>query len=242
MFEKGESKQYRWAHDKLQEAALCLSGQRRETFQLDIGKTLYYGLTKEQVEEDMFTIVDLINNGNILKRPEFVAANLRAAEKASEISAFQSAAEYAAEGISLLKDTDWETNKPTALRLYIIGAEAELILGNVNTTERYREAVLCRSDLSTLEVLPLQIGKAKALGDVELKYKEALEYCLKLLKTLGCRLTWVRPLAFPQALVKFIRIAKRAQSKPESFYGSMKASHDTKQQKYVGFFAFEGCI
>ncbi|CAJ1957586.1 unnamed protein product [Cylindrotheca closterium] len=233
IFEKSEQ-QYRWTHDKLQEAALSLSGSLRDTFQLDIGKTLYYGLTKEQVEEDLFTIVDLINNGNTSKRPEFAAVNLRAAEKARDISAFQAASEYASEGISLLQETDWVQNKSVSLNLYTIGAEAELLLGNVDAAERYRDVVLSRSDLSTLEMLPLQIGKAKALGDVELKSKEALEYCLSLLKNHGCRLTWVRPLALPQAVASLIRTVKLAKAKPHSFYEEMKPSDDTKL-KYIGY-------
>ncbi|CAJ1957594.1 unnamed protein product [Cylindrotheca closterium] len=234
IFEKGEKQQYRWTHDKLQEAALSLSDARRGTFQLDIGKTLYYGLTEEQVEEDLFTIVDLINSGNALKRPEFAAVNLRAAEKARDISAFQAASEYALEGISLLQEIDWIQNKSTALSLYTIGAEAELLLGNVTAAEGYRELVLSRHDLSTLEMLPLQIGKAKALGDVELKSKEALEYCLSLLKKHGCRLTRVRQLAFPQAVASLIRTVKKAKAKPQSFYEEMEPSENTKL-KYIGY-------
>ncbi|KAL3927070.1 MAG: hypothetical protein SGBAC_013231, partial [Bacillariaceae sp.] len=187
-----------------------------------------------QVEEDLFTIVDLINNGNVLKHPEFASVNLRAAEKAREISAFQSASKYAAEGVSLLEEADWVRNKSTALGLYTIGSEAELILGNVDAAERYREVALSRSDLSTLEMLPLQIGKAKALGDVELKSKEAMEYCLKLLKNNGCRLTWVRPLVLPQALVSFIRTVKKAKTKPPSFYETLKAS-DNEEVKFIGY-------
>ncbi|CAJ1957582.1 unnamed protein product [Cylindrotheca closterium] len=234
IFETSEKQQYRWAHDKLREAALSLSDTRRDTFQLDIGKTLYYGLTKEQVEEDLFTIVDLINNGNTLKRPEFAPVNLRAAEKARDISAFQAASEYASEGISLLRETVWDKHKSQALSLYTIGAEAELVLGNVTAAEGYREMVLSRSDLSTLEMLPLQIGKAKALGDVELKSKEALEYCLRLLKKLGCRLTWIRPVALPQAAMRAIRTIKKAKAKPQSFYESMVTSDNTKQ-KYIAY-------
>ncbi|CAJ1952929.1 unnamed protein product [Cylindrotheca closterium] len=234
IFEKGEKQQYRWTHDKLQEAALSLSEARRDTFQMDIGKTLYYGLTKEQVEEDLFTIVDLINNGNTSKRSEFAGMNLRAAEKARDILAFQAASEYASEGICLLQETDWLQNKPVTLSLYTIGAEAELILGNVDAAERYRDVVLSRSDLSTLEMLPLQIGKAKALGDIELKSQEALEYCLGLLKNHGYRLTWVRPLALPQALASLIRTVKKAKAKPQSFYDAIKASDNTKN-KFIGY-------
>ncbi|CAJ1957584.1 unnamed protein product [Cylindrotheca closterium] len=234
IFEKGEKQQYRWTHDKLQEAALSLSDMRRSTFQLDIGKTLYYGLTQDQVEEDLFTIVDLINNGNTLKLPEFASVNLRAAEKAREIAAFQACRDYIAEGISLLQEKDWIQNKSTALSLYTIGAEAELVLGNVDTAKRYWETVLSRSDLSTLEMLPLQIVKAKALGDVELKSREALEYCLRLLNNHGCRLALVRKLAYPQAVASFIRTMKKAKAKQDSFYESMVSSDD-KKQKYIGY-------
>ena len=94
--------------------------------------------------------------------------------------------------------------------------------------------VLSRDDLSTLEVLPLQIGKAKALSDVELKSKEALDYCLQLLKNLGCRLTWARPLALPQAYAKASLTINRAKAKPQSFYENMKTSSDTKQ-KYIAY-------
>ncbi|KAL3929705.1 MAG: hypothetical protein SGBAC_012094, partial [Bacillariaceae sp.] len=237
IFENSEKQQYRWAHDKLQEAALSLSGTRRDTFQLDIGKTLYYGLHSEQVEADLFTIVDLINHGNVLKHPEFASVNLRAAEKAREISAFQAASEYASEGIILLKETDWVQNKSTALRLYTIGAEAELILGNVDSFERYREVVFSRSGvcaLSALEMLPFQIGKAKALSDIEVKPKEALEYCLKLLQNHGCRLTWGRALALPQAAMMAIRTIKKAKAKPPSFYATMKTSTHRKQ-KFIAY-------
>ena len=234
VFEKGENDEYRWAHDKLQEAALSLSGKRRETFQLDIGKTLYYGLSEDEVEEDLFTIVDLINNGNALKLGEFASANLRAAEKAREISAFQSASEYVAVGIGLLVEDDWVNKKSTALGLYTVGAEVEIVLGNVKAAEVYREVVLSRSDLSTLEMLPLQIGKAKALGDVELKYKSALEYCLKLLNDLDCRLAWVRQLALPQAIARATQIIKKAKSKPQMFYDTMEVSND-KKRRYIGY-------
>lgn len=234
VFEKSDNKQYRWAHDKLQEAALSLSGTLRETFQLDIGKALYYGLTKEQVEEDLFAIVDLVNNGNTLKRPEFAVMNLRAAEKARGISAFQSAADYAAEGIILLQEADWVQNKALALGLYGIGAESELMLGNVDSAARYRDVVLSRSDLTTIEMLPFEVGKVKALSDVELKSKEALDYCVKLLKKLGCRLTWARSLAFPQAAVQAILTVKRAKAKPDFFYEALKPSDDVKQ-KFIAY-------
>ncbi|KAL3939929.1 MAG: hypothetical protein SGBAC_005438 [Bacillariaceae sp.] len=234
IFEQAEKQQYRWVHDKLQEAALSFLGTRRDTFQLDIGKTLYYGLTKEQVEEDLFTIVDLINNGNELKRPEFASMNLRAAEKACGISAFQAASKYAYEGISILEDTDWDQNRSTALSLYTVGAEAELMLGKVDVAERYREVALSRSDLSTLEMLPLQIGKAKSLGDFELKSKEALEYCLRVLKKHGCLLTRVQVMSLPQALVRVIRTVKKAKAKPPSFYKTMEAT-EREEVKFIGY-------
>ena len=91
--------------------------------------------------------------------------------------------------MNLLEESDWKDNKATTLSLYTLGAKSGLIIGNIDAATRYREAAVSRPDRSMLEILPLQIGKGKALCDFELKSKEALDYCLVLLKKLDCQST-----------------------------------------------------
>mmetsp|Transcript_25755 Transcript_25755/g.63078 ORF Transcript_25755/g.63078 Transcript_25755/m.63078 type:complete len:791 (-) Transcript_25755:1167-3539(-) len=230
ILERCDDNQYRWVHDKLQEAALCLTGKQRETFQLDIGRTLYYGLEKKQVEDELFSIVDLINNGNVLQLAEFASANLEAAEKARDLSAFASASKYAAHGIDLLPDNKWSENRSLTLTLYIMAAEMELMLGNVSAADRYSSEVLGRADFSAMDVLPLKMAKASSIGSVDLKFGEAMTQYSEMLKELGCRLTWTKGLVPVQALTKLMRTVKRVKAKPKSFYDTMVPIDDAKQK------------
>ncbi|CAJ1961667.1 unnamed protein product [Cylindrotheca closterium] len=224
-------KHYRWVHDKVQEAALCLTGKHRESLQLDIGTTLYYCLEDEYLEEDLFNVVDLINRGNINKRSQFALANIRAAKKARSISAFESAAKYAAHGIELLDDsTKWTENRLLALQLYTIGAEMNLLAGSITVADQYCDVVLGRSELSTMETLPLKMVRAKCLSMMELKFNESVEYCLKLLREMGCKLTWPRFLLPVQGLTMVLRTIRKMEKVPEGSFESMVVIKDKRQK------------
>mmetsp|Transcript_6116 Transcript_6116/g.14398 ORF Transcript_6116/g.14398 Transcript_6116/m.14398 type:complete len:1158 (+) Transcript_6116:126-3599(+) len=228
--EKLDATHYRWVHDKVQEAALYLAGTLREAHHLDIGTSLYYCLEAKQLEEDLFNVVDLINKGNIKKRPEFASVNLRAAEKARGISAFSAAAKYAAHGIELLKDTRWSQNRPLTLRLYTIGAEMERALGNVAAAEQYSTEVLSRLELDTMETLPLKLARASTLSTVELKFDEAVAYCLDVLRELGCRLFVSRKLLKTQAILTLFRTIRRVKKLPMDYFDKVKKMEDEKQK------------
>mmetsp|Transcript_24971 Transcript_24971/g.61466 ORF Transcript_24971/g.61466 Transcript_24971/m.61466 type:complete len:1179 (+) Transcript_24971:105-3641(+) len=224
---------YRWVHDKVQEAALYFTGDVRPTVQLDIGTTLYYCLKKEQLENDLFNVVDLINNGNVKKRPEFANINLRAAEKARGISAFQSAAKYATHGMELLTDKRWTENRPLTLKLYIMAAEMEMILGNLEVAEKYREELLKEGNYSITETLPLKLSKAQSLAERTLHFDEAVDYCLSVLKELGCRLILTRGLVPVQALIKTMRTISRVKKLDVDFFVGKETMSDPKLRAIV---------
>ncbi|CAJ1969052.1 unnamed protein product [Cylindrotheca closterium] len=230
ILEKADNNTFRWVHDKLQEAALSLTGKRRESFQLDIGRTLYYGLDKNQVEDELFAIVDLINSGNVLRLTEFASANLRAAEKARDLSAFQSAAEYAAHGIGLLKNDKWSTDRSLTLKLYTLAAEMEAMVGNFAASERYSSEVLSQPDLSIMETIPLKMAKASSTGSNDLKFDDSVKVYLQLLDEMGCKVTWARRLVPVQSIVKLMRIIKRVKATPQSFYDKMVPMDDPRQK------------
>jgi len=237
ILEKCDHGMYRWVHDMLREASLSLTGQRRESFQLDIGRTLYYGLDKKKVEDSLFSIVDLINNGNVLKLAEFAHANLRAAEKARDLSAFQSAAEYAAHGIDLLKEDKWSSNGSLALKLYTMGAEVEIMLGNVETAKNYSREVLSHVELSIVETLPLKMAEASTIAHTEVQFDKAVEYYMKLLRELGCGVTWSRKFVPIQSLVKLMKTIKKVKAKPLCFYEQMIPIDDTWQKAVANVYA-----
>eukprot|EP00980_Cylindrotheca_fusiformis_P025745 scaffold14558_cov137-Cylindrotheca_fusiformis.AAC.10 len=227
----GQSK-YRWVHDKVQEAALSLSGIVTPEFQFQIGSALYHSLDANELEEQIFDVVDLINKGRVSKRHEFAKLNLRAAEKAKRISAFQSAAKYAANGIKLLPSDKWTTHRSLTLALYTIGSEVELALGRSELEEIYSNEVLNRKECTFLEALPLKMAKSLKLCTVDLKYKETIEMNLGLLRDLGVKLLWSRataPLQGVTTLIRTIKMAKKAPA-PKDIFGKLGRMKDPKHR------------
>eukprot|EP00980_Cylindrotheca_fusiformis_P027453 scaffold20461_cov117-Cylindrotheca_fusiformis.AAC.16 len=206
--------EYRWVHDKVQEAALSLSDIVTPEFQFEIGAALYRSLDENDLEEKLFDVVDLINKERTSTRHEFAKLNLRAAEKAKRVSAFQSAAKYAAKGIDFLPSDKWTTHRSLTLALYTIGSEAELALGHGDSAEIYSNEVLNRKECTTMEALPLKMAKGLKMCTIDLKFKETIEMNLDLLKELGVKLLRSRATAPLQAVVALIRTIKMAKKAP----------------------------
>ncbi|CAJ1938999.1 unnamed protein product [Cylindrotheca closterium] len=210
--EKCGPKHYRWVHDKVQEASLLLSNKPMAAFQLDIGSSLYYCLDEKSLEEELFNVTDIINSGNIKKRPEFARLNFRAAEKAKGIFAVQSAANYAAKGIELLQEGQVLSNHILTLQLYTIGAEMEIALGNVKKADRYAEEILKRPQYSAMDKMPFKVLSIRKELIVDFKYDQTIERCLARLKELDYRLIWSRSTTSLQALVELKRTIRRAKN------------------------------
>jgi predicted ATPase len=124
--------QYRWEHDKVQEAALSLL----EPFELAelqyiIGDILLDKLTKSQLEEMLFVVSDLLDqHPNLAKLPKkkrerIRELNLDAGRKARESSALHAASVYLRRGIKLLDADCWVTDYDLALHVYSASAEAK---------------------------------------------------------------------------------------------------------------------
>eukprot|EP00980_Cylindrotheca_fusiformis_P012095 scaffold2923_cov121-Cylindrotheca_fusiformis.AAC.5 len=215
--------EYRWVHDKIQEAALSLSDIVTPEVQFQIGTALYHTLDENELEAQLFDVVDLINNGRVSEQHEFALLNLRAAKKAKKISAFRSAAKYAMNGIQFLPGDKWTKHRTLTLALYSIGSEVELASGRGERAEIYSNEVLKRKEYTTMEVLPLKMAKISKLCTVDLKFKETIQVCRDLLKDLGVKLVWNRAIAPFQAitmLIRTIKMAKKAPA-PDDFFGEL---------------------
>eukprot|EP00980_Cylindrotheca_fusiformis_P027450 scaffold20461_cov117-Cylindrotheca_fusiformis.AAC.13 len=224
--------EYHWVHDKVQEAALLLNDIVTPAFQFEIGTALLHSLDANGLEEHLFDVVDLINKGRVSKRHEFAKLNLRAAEKAKKISAFRSAAKYAANGIELLPSDKWTIHRSLTLALYTIGSEVELALGRYETEEIYSDKVLNRKECTLMEALPLKMAKSLKLCHVDMKFKESIEINLGLLKDLGVKLLWSRattPMQSVTTLMRTIKMAKKAFG-PEEIVEKLGHMEDAKHR------------
>ncbi|CAJ1964983.1 unnamed protein product [Cylindrotheca closterium] len=224
---------YRWVHDKVQEAALALTGGERESFQFSVGASLYHWLSKEELENELFEVTDLINSYNTRNHYEYAELNLQAAEKARGIFALHSASEYAAIGIGMLPEVTYEERPGLALRLYIIGAEMELALGHGDAAEAYRNALVSRSEYSLVDTLPLQCAYVRKLSFVDLDYPKAVEVCIDILSKLGVQVLWRRVPVSIQALTILMRTISKANKEaphPANIFKEMELMTDKRDQ------------
>jgi predicted ATPase len=97
---------YTWGHDKIQEGALSLIPEtERGAFSGMVGKILLSHLDENELDSAIFVVVNLLNvaDDSLIKddkaRLDLARLNYKAGRKAISLSAFESAAAYAAKGI-----------------------------------------------------------------------------------------------------------------------------------------------
>ncbi|KAL3934180.1 MAG: hypothetical protein SGBAC_010046 [Bacillariaceae sp.] len=222
--------EFRWVHDRIQEVALSLGRASEDSFQFEVGTALYHALTEAEIDDLIFVVVNLVNKGKAKRRIEYAELNLKAAEKARKTSAFQAASTYVAGGIQFLPNDAWTTHRDVTLRLYSIGAEMELALGQTEQMETYMELVLTQKDCSTVEKFPLHMSKVYKLCTVDLKYNDTIDYCLSVLKELDCKMVYSKSMLPVQAIGSLVRTIKMAKKLNQDDYRNLKDMADPKHQ------------
>lgn len=222
---------YVWVHDKVQEAALELIGESsKNAFQFEIGCILHNSLSKPMLEENLFTVVDLINQGNVKRRFDFAELNLRAARKAKGLSAFHSAASYVQHGVQLLPREKWTANFPLTLKLYVLGAQVELAVGNAQAMEEYYQEGISEKRCTTMDKLPLYISKINKLSSIDMQFKECVSFILEILKKFGCNLVWNRKTVRLQASRSLQKTSEMVKKLPKDFHQTQRSMTDPKQK------------
>jgi PAS domain S-box-containing protein len=132
---------YRFAHDRVQEAAYSLIPEesRAETH-LGIGRLLVAHTPQEEREEAIFEIVNQLNRGIALimsreEREQLAELNLIAGKRAKASTAYASALTYLTTGVGLLADDAWERLHELKFALELHRAECEFLTGELAAAE-----------------------------------------------------------------------------------------------------------
>jgi len=140
--------EYRFLHDRVQQASYSLIPERRRgVVHLRIGRLLLERTSQETREENIFQIVNHFNLGVALisaqeERLRVAGLNLLAGKKARSATAYASAVRYLSIGIGLLPDDAWNAQYELAYGLHLIRAECEYLGGNFADAERLLALVL----------------------------------------------------------------------------------------------------
>jgi predicted ATPase/signal transduction histidine kinase len=193
-------REYRFAHDRVQQAAYALiPAEQRTAIHLEIGRLLLARLTPEAREERLFELVDHLDLGrsllDTLSKDQAVTPvalarlNLAAAMRAREATAYAAAARYLAIGLELAGHA-WDEHHDLMLSLHIEGAMAAYCHGDFERSQMLIDAALCKATSVVVKARLYQMLLTQYTNQA--RYEEVLQVAREALRLLG------QPL--PQAL------------------------------------------
>ena len=196
---KGIAVNYRFLHDRVQQAAYSLiADDRKQMTHLNIGRLLLQKTSKGEREDNLFNIVNQLNIGMaLLEKPseilEFAQLNLRAAQKAKSSAAYNAAASYLNTAIHLILRTEatplevWQAHYTLMLPLHNLLAEVSYLNGNFERAEQQIQTVInnARDLLDRIKAYEIRISLLVAQGQGQV----ALDVGLEILKLLDVSLT-----------------------------------------------------
>ncbi|SEF06966.1 PAS domain S-box-containing protein [Rhizobiales bacterium GAS188] len=131
------SGQYRFVHDRVQEAAYSgIPEERRATTHLRIGRLLAAHCSPENREEAIFDIVNHLNRGAALigspdERRRVAELNLIAGKRAKASAAYASALNYVIAGLAFLPEDRWVRRHDLIFQLELHRSECEFLTGDL---------------------------------------------------------------------------------------------------------------
>ena len=178
---------YRFFHDRVQEAAYALiPTEGRAELHLRIARLLVAETAPERIAEKIYDLVNQLNLGSTLisEWPEKVRAaelNFVAGRKAKASTAYASASNYLAAGISILSEEGWQRSYDLMLSLFLERAECEILNSNLEQAAGLIELLLikARSKIDHAEICRLRMLFQLRQGNYAPAIHTALE-CLRM--------------------------------------------------------------
>jgi len=180
---------YKFLHDRVQQAAYSLiSDDQKSITHLKIGQQLKIHTPTEALDDNIFDIVNQLNQGIELltdprEREELAQLNLKAGCKARSSTAYTAANKYLTVGIELLSADSWQTDYDLTLALHESAAESAYLSGDFTQQEQLTKVVFshAKSLLDQIKIFEVQNQAYIAQN----QSRKALETMLPVLKQLG---------------------------------------------------------
>ncbi len=185
---------YRFAHDRIMEAAYSLIDLKtRESLHYRIGNTALNKYGENELDENIdFIVNQLISGSSFINTDEekiqLIRLIIKAADKAKKSVAFQSAFDYLIKALELIDPDCWEKNHTLAVKVYTRTAEAAFHLADFSTMH-YLCSEVIRNSITIHDKIPAYELIIESLY-ARNRLKEALRQGRTLLKELGYSIPW----------------------------------------------------
>jgi PAS domain S-box-containing protein len=183
---------YKFLHDQVQEAAYTLiPPELRDRSHVRIGRLLIGKMTRDQVTEKIFDIVNQFNAGPSLitdahEKEQVAELNLEAGRKAKASTAYASACTYLSAGMDLVRSSSWDRRYNLMFDLWLERAECEYLNGNFDRADSLITELLPRaaSKLDKAAAYRLRILLQMMRGE----YRQAINTGLECLSLFGIQI------------------------------------------------------
>jgi PAS domain S-box-containing protein len=187
--EEGWRVEYKFTHDRIQQAAYSLIPPERESaIHRQVGELLLRNTPLNKREQKLFDIVNQLNFGIELissqtEKYEVAQLNLLAGNKAKSAAAYKPAFKYLTTGIKLLEKNSWLNQYNLTLELYVEAIEAAYLIGDFEQMEELADTVLqnAKTLLDQVKAYEVKIQAYIAQN----KPVDAVKTALPVLKLLG---------------------------------------------------------
>ena len=181
--------QYKFAHDRIQQAAYSLIPEKeKQITHLKIGQLLQASLPEQEKEEHIFDIAYHFNLAqNIFSnqdRRDAILLNQKAAIRAKASASFEAMLSYIRKAKHLLPEHSWEANNLQTLEIYLLMGEAEISCSNYENSEKLHKTLLARPDIPKKYRIQAFLNLVTQ-HSMQTNYQEATNYTLKALEEVG---------------------------------------------------------
>jgi PAS domain S-box-containing protein len=204
---------YKFLHDRVQQAAYFLiPEEEKKQAHLQIGRLLLKSMTDDELENNIFDIINQLNEGSTLiteqlEKNELAKLNLRAGKKAKVSTAYEPALRYLENGLKLLEKNSWDHQYELTLELHIETLEALYLNTKFEQVEELAAIVLQKVEyiLDQVKVYELKILSYYA----QFQPEKAIDTAIAALDKLGIKMS--------QEVVSQNEIKNRINREHESF-------------------------
>ena len=187
-----ETINYRFLHDRVQQAAYQLECDRSQTgsqatIHYQIGQRLFTHLTSAEREKKFLDIVNHFNQAISLiqdaqERENLIELNLQAGAKAKTALAYQAAMDYYNTARVLLSDRSWQSHYSTYLKVYSESVETAFLSGQFDQMTEWSDVVFqeAQTFLDRVKVYEIKVQAAIAQNQLQ----EAIQLGLDFLENL----------------------------------------------------------
>ncbi len=185
---------YRFLHDRVQQAAYSLiPDDQKQSTHLKIGRLLLQNTPSEEIEVNIFDIVNQLNIGVELltesqQRHKLAQLNLLAGNKAKQSTAYEPALNYFNTGINILASDSWKTDYELTLSFDLERIECNYLTANFEQAEElvYQALARAKSNLDKADINKIRLIHYQNNA----RYEEAIKVGLETLELFGVSLPY----------------------------------------------------